>query len=80
MSDSGEGEALLHTLVQLGKQLGLETVAEGIETEDQLYRLQLQDCDTGQGFLVAKPMSASAIKEFVRSSLPQKAAVPALLL
>jgi diguanylate cyclase (GGDEF)-like protein/PAS domain S-box-containing protein len=79
MSDPGEGEALLHTLVQLGKQLGLETVAEGIETEDQLYRLQLQDCDTGQGFLVAKPMSAGAISEFVRSSLPRSPAIPALL-
>jgi diguanylate cyclase (GGDEF)-like protein/PAS domain S-box-containing protein len=79
MSDPGEGEALLHTLVQLGKQLGLETVAEGIETEDQLYRLQLQDCDTGQGFLVAKPMSAGAISEFVRSSLPRSAAIPVLL-
>jgi diguanylate cyclase (GGDEF)-like protein/PAS domain S-box-containing protein len=70
MSDSTEGEALLHTLVQLGKRLGLHTVAEGIETEDQLHRLQAQDCDTGQGFLIAKPMSPDAITEFVRSTLP----------
>jgi EAL domain-containing protein (putative c-di-GMP-specific phosphodiesterase class I) len=79
MSNSGEGEAILHTLVQLGKQLGLQTVAEGIETEDQLYRLRLQDCDAGQGFLIAKPMSAAAIAKFVRSSLPRIVAVPALL-
>ena len=79
MSNSGEGEAILHTLVQLGKQLGLQTVAEGIETEDQLCRLRLQDCDAGQGFLIAKPMSAAAIAKFVRSSLPRIVAVPALL-
>ena len=65
--------------MQLGKQLDLETDAEGIETEDQLYRLRLQDCDTGQGFLIAKPMSADAISEFVRSSLPRSPAIPVLL-
>ena len=62
------GDALLHTLVQLGKELSLETVAEGIETMDQLYRLQSLNCDTGQGFLISKPMGADAMMEFVRRS------------
>jgi EAL domain-containing protein (putative c-di-GMP-specific phosphodiesterase class I) len=70
MNDSREDEALLHTLVQLGKRLGLHTIAEGIETEDQLHRLQLQNCDTGQGFLIAKPMSPEGITEFIRSTFP----------
>jgi diguanylate cyclase (GGDEF)-like protein/PAS domain S-box-containing protein len=78
MSDSGEGEALLHTLVQLGKGLGLQTVAEGIETEDQLHRLQRQRCDTGQGFLIARPMSAQAITEFVRSASSHGATLPSV--
>ena len=62
------GDALLHTLVQLGKEMGLETIAEGIETEDQLYRLQVQNCDFGQGFLMARPMSANALMDFVSST------------
>ena len=66
--DHDGGDALLHTLVQLGKELCLETVAEGIETLDQLHRLQRQQCDTGQGFLVARPMGADAIMDFVRST------------
>ena len=67
-AESEDGEALLHTLVQLGKRLGLQTVAEGIETAAQLDQLQLQDCDTGQGFLIAKPMGAEEVSEFVRSA------------
>jgi diguanylate cyclase (GGDEF)-like protein/PAS domain S-box-containing protein len=61
MTESHEGGAVLHTLIQLGKQLGIQTIAEGIETDEQLLRLQTQDCDVGQGFLVAKPMSADDV-------------------
>ena len=66
---SQDGESLVHALLQLGNQLGVQTVAEGIETEDQLHRLQRQDCDTGQGFLVAKPMSADELVGFVRGAM-----------
>jgi diguanylate cyclase (GGDEF)-like protein/PAS domain S-box-containing protein len=74
--DHDGGDALLHTLVQLGKELGLETVAEGIETVDQLHRLQRQHCNTGQGFLVARPMSAEAITSFVHSARSEGAVTP----
>jgi EAL domain-containing protein (putative c-di-GMP-specific phosphodiesterase class I) len=66
--DHDGGDALLHTLVQLGKELCLETVAEGIETLDQFHRLQDLQCDMGQGFLVARPMAADAIMDFARGS------------
>ena len=55
--------ALIHTLVQLGKTLGLQTLGEGIEDEDQLERLQREQCDLGQGFLFARPLTAAAIDE-----------------
>jgi diguanylate cyclase (GGDEF)-like protein/PAS domain S-box-containing protein len=74
--DHDGGDALLHTLVQLGKELGLETLAEGIDTEEQLQRLQRLQCDIGQGFLIAKPMSADAITEFVHSDRPGSAVIP----
>jgi diguanylate cyclase (GGDEF)-like protein/PAS domain S-box-containing protein len=72
-------DALLHTFVQLGSELGLETVAEGIETKEQLHHLQDQHCNLGQGFLIAKPMSADAVTEFVRSGRPKNVKVPALI-
>jgi diguanylate cyclase (GGDEF)-like protein/PAS domain S-box-containing protein len=74
--DDDGGDALLHTLVQLGKELSLETVAEGIETLAQLHRLQSLNCDTGQGFLISRPMSAEAIMDFVRGTRPAGAVMP----
>jgi diguanylate cyclase (GGDEF)-like protein len=57
IADSKESEALVHTLVQLGKVLGIETIAEGVETNDQRSRLQTEHVDTGQGFLFARPLA-----------------------
>jgi diguanylate cyclase (GGDEF)-like protein len=62
-------DALIHTLVQLGKTLGLTTLGEGIEDHAQLQRLQREECDLGQGFLLARPLSLDAIDELLESSL-----------
>lgn len=43
-------------LVNMVKKLGLETIAEGVETEEQFKYLQTIDCDMIQGFLLGKPM------------------------
>src|SRR5205085_288106 len=65
MGESKESRALIHTLIELGRALGLETLAEGIEDEHQLERLQDENCDSGQGFLVAPPLDGGAVAEFV---------------
>jgi diguanylate cyclase (GGDEF)-like protein len=68
-----EGETLIHTLVQLGKALSIETFAEGIEQHQELSLLQEQDCDSGQGFLFARPLDVAATEEFLqqwRSTAP----------
>jgi diguanylate cyclase (GGDEF)-like protein len=57
VNENPEGETLLRTLVQLGKALSIETLAEGIELEHQLELLQDERCDSGQGFLFARPLS-----------------------
>jgi EAL domain-containing protein (putative c-di-GMP-specific phosphodiesterase class I) len=64
-----ESKALLHTLVQLGKQLGLKTLAEGIEEHEQFSHLQAEECDSGQGFIFARPLAAGAVEDFL-ASLP----------
>jgi diguanylate cyclase (GGDEF)-like protein len=61
-----EGETLVRTLVQLGKALSIETFAEGIEQQRELSLLRDENCDTGQGFLFARPLDASATEEFLR--------------
>jgi EAL domain-containing protein (putative c-di-GMP-specific phosphodiesterase class I) len=65
IADSSESSALIHTLIQLGKTLGLETLAEGIEEQAQLERLQREHCDTGQGFLLARPLELEAMEQFL---------------
>jgi diguanylate cyclase (GGDEF)-like protein len=76
ITDSIESKALLHTLVQLGKQLGLKTLAEGIEQHDQFCQLQQEECDSGQGFIFARPLGSAAVEEFLEA-LPKTPSVPA---
>jgi diguanylate cyclase (GGDEF)-like protein len=65
LARSGEAHALTHTLIQLGKALGLETLAEGVEEHDQVHELQLEGCDLAQGFLFARPLSPEALVHFL---------------
>jgi diguanylate cyclase (GGDEF)-like protein len=65
LTNNPEGETLIHTLVQLGKALSIETLAEGIEDEQELSLLQDEQCDSGQGFLVARPLEVSAAEVFL---------------
>jgi diguanylate cyclase (GGDEF)-like protein len=68
IADTKEAAALAHMLVQLGKALGLEIVAEGIETHEQLVRLRAERVDGGQGFLFARPLDAAAMGRFLENS------------
>ncbi len=67
---SREAPALIHTLVQLGKTLGIETLAEGIEEPAQLLELQRESCETGQGFLFARPLDPEALEAFLANWTP----------
>jgi diguanylate cyclase (GGDEF)-like protein len=65
ISTSAESTALIRTLVQLGKTLGLQTLGEGIEHQSQLQHLQAAHCDQGQGFLYARPLDPDQIDQFL---------------
>ncbi len=65
MAASAESGALIRTLVQLGKTLGLQTLAEGIEETEQYSQLERQHCDSGQGFLYARPLEVEAVEAFL---------------
>jgi diguanylate cyclase (GGDEF)-like protein len=57
--------ALIHTLVELGRTLGMQTIGEGIEDREQLKRLQRERCDLGQGYLFARPLDPSGVEELM---------------
>jgi diguanylate cyclase (GGDEF)-like protein len=58
---STDGAALMAGIVQLGRSLRLETIAEGIEEPDQRRLIAAAGCDLGQGFLFARPMPAADV-------------------
>ncbi len=62
---SPESDALIHTLVQLGKDLGLKTLAEGVETTEQLDHLRGEGVSEIQGFLLARPLDADTVESLV---------------
>src|SRR5690606_42131767 len=55
-----EDRVLTETIIRMGKSLGLEVVAEGVETAGQLQLLAAQGCDVVQGYYFSKPFPAAA--------------------
>jgi diguanylate cyclase (GGDEF)-like protein/PAS domain S-box-containing protein len=69
---------LTKTIVQVGRDLGIEVVAEGIEQPRQMTELREMGCGYGQGFLVARPMAAPGVEALIRTSARNpKPGVPA---
>jgi EAL domain-containing protein (putative c-di-GMP-specific phosphodiesterase class I) len=60
-SDKERGK-IVETILMLGRGLGTEVIAEGIETDEQLDYLKAIDCNSGQGFLFSRPVDEKAIK------------------
>jgi diguanylate cyclase (GGDEF)-like protein len=63
---------LTKTIVQVGRDLGMQVVAEGIEQPRQLAELKEMGCGYGQGFLVARPMTAASLEALIRTGSAQK--------
>jgi diguanylate cyclase (GGDEF)-like protein len=66
MRNNEEGETLIRTLVQLGKALSIQTFAEGIEQQQDLSLLKDEHCDSGQGFLFARPLDPADTETFLQ--------------
>jgi diguanylate cyclase (GGDEF)-like protein len=77
LQNNQEGETLIHTLVQLGKSLSIETFAEGIEQPQELSLLRDEHCDSGQGFLFARPLDVQATEAFLADWAAKATPAPA---
>ncbi len=62
ISTSPESKALISTLVQLGKDLGLSTLAEGVETTGELDVLRHEQVNEAQGFLLSRPLDPATLE------------------
>ena len=66
----GSQAALARTIVALGRALGLRTIAEGIESDDQRVALREAGCAYGQGFLFAPPLSPAEAEVLLMAPAP----------
>lgn len=64
---TGKSAAIAENIVILGKKLGLQTVAEGVETAEQANYLAELGCDDAQGYLYAKPMPYQELVSFLQA-------------
>jgi PAS domain S-box-containing protein len=71
MTNTRESRKIAATIVGLGRSLGLRTVAEGVETEEQAEMLLWLGCEFGQGWFYGKPMTADGLSDAVAST-PRK--------
>lgn len=71
LTERKEDTTLVRTIIEMGRNLGLEVVAEGIETHEQRRLLVLQGCHLGQGRLFGEPMTAEALSTLLLTSAAQ---------
>jgi diguanylate cyclase (GGDEF)-like protein/PAS domain S-box-containing protein len=66
---AGEDTAVVRSIIVMGRNLGLEVIAEGVETAAQAAFLNAEGCHELQGFLFGKPMPADAFEDLLKASV-----------
>jgi EAL domain-containing protein (putative c-di-GMP-specific phosphodiesterase class I) len=69
METSPQARTLVHSLIQLGAALRIDTVAEGIEDSQQLLNLRAEKCRQGQGYLFARPLDHDGLQSYLLANL-----------
>lgn len=66
-----KSRSLVNAIISLGSSLGMKTLAEGVETEDQYNHLADGGCMAAQGYLISRPMAAGDVEQFIfKTQLP----------
>lgn len=65
LTKSAEQRRLIKSIIDMGKSLNIEVLAEGVEHEDQVRILRLLGCDAFQGYLFGRPMGADDLERFI---------------
>lgn len=68
-SEKISNKEVVRTIINLGTILGMDVVAEGIETSEQIHYLKLLDCQYGQGYFFSPPLEVSKMTDFLELQL-----------
>ncbi|MGA3205325.1 MAG: EAL domain-containing protein, partial [Bryobacteraceae bacterium] len=66
MGTCDDTSEIISTILQLARSLGMDVVAEGVETKAQLVRLKAMGCSSGQGYYFSKPVDAERAQRLIR--------------
>ncbi len=70
VTQSEDARAIINMIIKLARQLGMSTVAEGVESTQQLEVLRAAGCQDAQGYLIARPLPLSELAAWMATRLP----------
>lgn len=69
IADDAEDKAIVAAIISMAGSLGMQTIAEGVETAEQLEFLRSQGCDEVQGYYFSRPLPAAQFEAYVRDKI-----------
>nr|WP_244647923.1 EAL domain-containing protein [Pseudomonas sp. CFBP 13727] len=70
LDETSEDAVIVRSTIEMSHNLGLKVVAEGVEYEHSLRLLERWNCDTAQGYLISRPLTAVAFEAWMQQSSP----------
>jgi PAS domain S-box-containing protein len=71
LPNNRENLEIVRTIVSLARNLGMDVVAEGAETAEEIAHLKALDCDFGQGYFFSRPVDSQAADHLLRKTAPE---------
>jgi EAL domain-containing protein (putative c-di-GMP-specific phosphodiesterase class I) len=71
LTDNRSSQVVSHAIIELGHNLGLKVVAEGVETVSVWNHLKERGCDLAQGYFISRPLAMEALSSWIRANQGQ---------
>ena len=73
MTETSDNAEIVRTIITLARNLGMEVIAEGVETPEQNQQLKALGCEYGQGYLFSRPVETAAVSVLLANELAREA-------